>query len=242
VAIPTGNSAEVDPLLQYTFVAGKPDKPGKDDNFRGVTEFGGALYFTKGSGSNGVDTVYTVASLPTLANAAATTIGIVPGFPTDSAKATGGNFTPFAVFFANPTTMYVTDEGTGNATDTSKHAGLQKWSLVNGTWQLDYVLTKGLIGTVDTNLIGSDGPYPDVTTIGLRNLTGVVNAKDGTVTLWAATSTSSVSGDNGADPNKVVRITDDLAATTATAVTQESFETVVGPTYGTVYRGVAYVD
>jgi hypothetical protein len=81
-----------------------------------------------------------------------------------------------------------------------------------------------------------------VTTIGLRNLTGVVNAKDGTVTLWAATSTSSVSGDNGADPNKVVRITDDLAATTATAVTQESFETVVGPTYGTVYRGVAYVD
>ena len=43
-----------------------------------------------------------------------TTISVVPGFPTDSAKATGGNFTPFAVFFANATTMYVTDEGTGN--------------------------------------------------------------------------------------------------------------------------------
>ena len=138
--------------------------------------------------------------------------------------------------------MYVTDEGTGDATDISKHAGLQKWSLVNGTWQLDYVLTKGLIGTVDTNLFGNAGPYPDVTTVGLRNLTGVVNKKDGTVTLWATTSTSSKSGDNGADPNKVVRITDDLAATNATAVTQESFETVVGPTYGTVYRGVAYVD
>ena len=138
--------------------------------------------------------------------------------------------------------MYVTDEGTGDATDISKHAGLQKWSLVNGTWQLDYVLTKGLIGTVDTNLLGNAGPYPDVTTVGLRNLTGVVNKKDGTVTLWATTSTSSKSGDNGADPNKVVRITDDLAATNATAVTQESFETVVGPTYGTVYRGVAYVD
>ena len=243
VAIPAGNSAEVDPLLQFTFPGTKPDKPGKDDNFRGVTEFGGALYFTKGSGSNGIDTVYTVPSLPSLADAATTTISTVPGFPTDSAKATGGNFTPFAVFFANATTMYVTDEGTGNASDVSTRAGLQKWSLVNGTWQLDYVLTKGLIGVTDTNLIGADGQYPDVTTIGLRNLTGVVDQKAGTVTLWATTSTSSASKDNGADPNKVVRITDDLAATTATsAVMQESFATVVGPTYGTVYRGVAYVD
>ena len=93
----------------------------------------------------------------------------------DSAKATGGNYTPFAVFFANATTMYVTDEGSGNATDTSTHAGLEKWSLVDGVWQLDYVLTKGLIGTVDSNLDGHDGPWPDVTTIGLRNMTGIVH-------------------------------------------------------------------
>ncbi len=72
VAIPAGNSAEVNPLLQFSF--GSPpklDKAGKDDNFRGVTEFGGALYFTKGSGSNGIQTVYTVSSLPTVATAAA---------------------------------------------------------------------------------------------------------------------------------------------------------------------------
>jgi len=242
VAIPTGNSAEVDPLLQFTFVVGKPDKPGKDDNFRGITEFDGALFFTKGSGSNGIDTVYTVPSLPTLANASTTTIKVVPGFPTDSAKATGGNFTPFAVFFANDTTMYVTDEGTGNTTDAGQHAGLEKWSLVGGTWQLDYVLTKGLIGTVDANLTGNDGPYPNVTSIGLRNLTGIVNFNR-TVTLWATTSTSSASGDNGADPNKVVRIIDDLDAKTMTPrVMEETFKTVIGPTYGTVYRGVAFVD
>jgi hypothetical protein len=241
VAIPAGNSAEIDPLLQFNF-GGKLDKAGKDTNYRGVTEYGGALYFTKGSGSNGVDTVYTVNSLPTVANAAAATISIVPGFPTDSAKSTGGNFTPFAVFFANPTTMYVTDEGSGNATDVATHAGLEKWSLVNGTWQLDYILTNGLIGTVDTGLTGADGPYPDVTTVGLRNLTGVVN-KNGTVTLWATTATSSTSTDNGADPNKVVRITDELAATTLTGpVALESFKTIAGPTYGTVYRGVAYND
>ncbi|HEX7476422.1 MAG TPA: hypothetical protein VF331_01320 [Polyangiales bacterium] len=240
MSIPANNSAQVDPLIQYQFGSAKPDKAGKDNNYRGVTEYGGALYFTKGSGSNGIQTVYTISSLPTVAQAASTKISIVPGFPTDSAKATGGDFTPFAVFFANATTMYVTDEGTGNTLDKSSHAGLQKWSLVNGAWQLDYVLTKGLVGAVDTNLNGDDGQYPDVTTVGLRNLTGVVDGNN--VTLWATTSTSSTSGDQGADPNKVVVITDTLPSTTITgAVAHESFRVVTGPTYGKVYRGVAYV-
>ena len=242
VTIPANNSAEVDPLLQYALGKnGGLDKPGKDNNYRGVTEFNGALYFTKGSGSNGMDTVYTVSTLPTVANAASQTISVVPGFPTDSARSTGGDYTPFAVFFANANTMYVTDEGTGASVDATTHGGLQKWSLVNGTWQLDYVLTNGLIGKVDSNLTGYDGQWPDVTTIGLRNLSGKVN-EDGTVTLWATTSTSSASGDNGADPNKVVQIVDKLSATTLTgSVTTESFKTLAGPTYGTVYRGVAYV-
>jgi hypothetical protein len=237
VAIPAGNSAQVDPIIQYK-VSGKLDKAGKDNNYRGITEYGGALYFTKGSGGNGFDTVYTVPTLPTVANAASQTITIVPGFPTDPAKVTNGNFTPFAVFFANPTTMYVTDEGTGNATDASTNAGLEKWSLVSGTWQLDYVLKAGLIGTVDSNLDGADGPWPDVTSIGLRNMTGVVHG--GKVTIWAETSTKSLSGDNGADPNKIVEITDDISATTLPAT--ESFRTVVGPTYGVAYRGVAFVE
>jgi hypothetical protein len=234
------SSAEIDPLLQFTF-NGKADKPGKDDNFRGITEYKGQLYFTKGSGSNGIDTVYTVAGEPTLAKAGATPISIVPGFPTDQARATGGDFTPFAVFFANPKTMYVTDEGTGGTADAA-HAGLEKWSLGNdGIWKLDYVLQAGLIGTVDSGLIGPDGQYPDVTTIGLRNLAGVLN-DDGTVTLWAVTSTSSASGDNGADPNKVVKITDLVYARTVTPeVAAEQFETVLGPTYGTAYRGVGYL-
>jgi hypothetical protein len=240
--IASASSAEVDPLLQFTFPGKKPDKPGKDDNYRGVTEFGGALYFTKGSGSNGIDTVYTVPSLPTLSNAQSTTINVVPGFPTDSAKATGGDFTPFAVFFANPTTMYVTDEGTGNATDAASNAGLQKWVLgSDGTWHLQYVLTNGLIGVVDYNVTGAAGPWPAITTIGLRNLTGRIN-RNGTVTLWATTSTKSASGDNGADPNKVVEITDQIAATQLSQVGNESFTTDAGPVYGTVFRGVAFVE
>jgi hypothetical protein len=270
VAIPVGSSAEVNPLLQYGLgKKGAEDKPGKDDNFRGITEYNGALYFTKGSGSNGVQTVYTVVNapqspagfvpvpnngpaagnvLPTLANAAQQAIVILNGFPTDSARASladgtsGGDYTPFALFFANEHTLYVTDEGTGNSADAA-HAGLEKWILgSNGTWTLAYTLTGGLIGKVDSNLEGYDGRYPDVTTIGLRNLTGLVN-KDGTVTLWAATSTSSASGDNGADPNRVVAITDEVAATALTGkVARETFRTIAGPAYGTVYRGVAYVD
>jgi hypothetical protein len=236
-AIPPGNSEQADPLLDFTFGT-KKDKAGKDSNFRGVTEFNGALYFTKGSGSNGVDTVYTVSpGLPTLTGAASATVSIVPGFPTDSAKSTGGNYTPFAVFFGNATTMYVADEGSGNSTDVSAHAGLEKWSLVNGTWQFDYVLTNNLIG-LSYNLTGYDGPYPTVTTVGLRNLTGVVSGNN--VTLWATTSTSSLSGDQGADPNEVVTITDNLPATTLPP--NEAFSVVGAPTYGSVYRGVAYIN
>jgi hypothetical protein len=36
------------------------DKIGKDTNFRGLTIFRNVLYYTKGSGSNGVNTVYFV--------------------------------------------------------------------------------------------------------------------------------------------------------------------------------------
>jgi len=135
----------------------------------------------------------------------------------------------------------VTDEGTGNSADAA-HAGLEKWILgSNGTWTLAYTLMSGLIGKIDSDLAGYDGQYTDVTTIGLRNLTGSVN-KNGTVTLWAATSTSSASGDNGADPNRIVEITDEVTATTLTGkVASETFRTIAGPSYGTVYRGVAYV-
>lgn len=233
--IPSNNSEQVDP--QYASVTG--DKAGKDSNFRGITEYGGALYFTKGSGSNGIDTVYTVTpGLPTVQGAASAAVSVVPGFPTDVAKQSGGNYTPFAVFFANPTTMYVTDEGSGNATDVGSHAGLEKWSLVNGTWQFDYVLTSNLIGTT-YNVTGSDGPWPTVTTVGLRNLSGVLNA-DGTATLWATTATSSSSTDNGADPNELVAITDQVSAMQLPP--NEQFSVLGAPTYGTVYRGVAYID
>ena len=229
----TPNSTMIDP----TFKALTKDKAGKSSNFRGLTYYDGNLYFTKGSGSNGINTVYTVTNpngqLPTSSTANDATISILPGFPTDSAKVTGGDYTPFGLFFANPTTLYVADEGTGNATDATDHAGLEKWTLSNGTWSLDYTLQSGLIG--DTYTV--PGWNFGETTIGLRNLTGQVNA-NGTVTFWATTSTSSGSRDNGADPNEIVEITDALGQTSLP--TSESFSVFDGPEAGLRYGGVAF--
>jgi hypothetical protein len=74
-------------------------------------------------------------------------------------------------------------------------------------------------------------------TDGLRNLTGRVN-RNGTVTVYAITSTVSGSGDQGADPNKLVAITDDLAATTLPAT--ESFRTLRTARFAEVLRGVSF--
>ena len=235
----TQNSKMIDPTFNTypTYQNYSKDKAGKTNNYRAVTYFDGNLYFTKGSGSNGIDTVYTVSNpggqLPTASTANTATISVLPGFPTDSAKETGANFTPFGLYFANADTLYVADEGSGNATDAADNAGLEKWTLSNGTWRLDYTLRNDLIG--DTyNVAGWD--YTETVT-GLRNLTGEVNA-NGTVTLWATTATSSASGDNGADPNQIVEITDTLADATLPA--NKFFSVFDQAQLGLRYGGVAF--
>ena len=51
----------------------KADKIGKDDNFRGITILNDVLYYSKGSGSNGVNTVY---FLDTIGTACANGVGL----------------------------------------------------------------------------------------------------------------------------------------------------------------------
>jgi hypothetical protein len=223
---------------------GAADKSGKDNNFRGETIFNNTLYVTKGSGSNGVNTVYQVSppggGLPTAATANATTIAPLAGFPTFLAKTTTFpstfpyGFYPFGIWFAHPTTLYVADEGDGVIAHAAADpvAGLEKWSFNGTQWVLDYTLQNGLGLGVDYML----GNYPLVATDGLRNITGVVNS-NGTVTIYGVTSTVSTSGDQGADPNEIVSIIDDLADTMLP--TAENFTVIDGPNYGVVYRGVA---
>ncbi|VTU46338.1 hypothetical protein SRS16P3_00050 (plasmid) [Variovorax sp. SRS16] len=233
------------------------DKTGKDDNFRGLTVFNGTLYVTKGSGSNGVNTVYQVGPAQALAGGHALVaqnalISILPGFNTTLAKTAVGGPNPFGIWFANPTTLYVADEGDGVIADaaTSSFAGLQKWTFDGTQWKLAYVLKNGLnLGvnytvTGGLNADGSVNPRGNrntytTATDGLRNITGRVNA-DGTVTLYAVTSTvSSGTGDQGADPNKLVRITDKLAYTSAGQALDERFAELRTAEYGQVLRGVA---
>jgi hypothetical protein len=247
----------------------KADKPGKDNNFRGLTVFHNTLYVTKGSGGNGINTVYQVGNagvLPTPADAATAPITILPGFSTILASGTAQDGTtghpvafPFGIWFANDHTLYVCDEGDGtsvaartingqsNVADaaTLATAGIQKWSLVNGTWQLLYVLQDGL----DIGVPYSVANYPTAinpATDGCRNLTGRVD--DGRVTLFAVTSTISQNGDQGADPNKLVKVTDRLDATTLPTSDGDNdrddklghFVTIRSANAGEVLRGVAF--
>jgi hypothetical protein len=231
-------------VTQYGSPAYAADKSGKDDNFRGETIFHNTLYVTKGSGGNGIDTVFQVGAtgtLPTLLTASSTQVAILPGFPiglaTNISTDQATDFHPFGIWFANATTLYVADEGDGLATNAlNLNAGLQKWSLVAGTWHLDYTLQKGLGLGVKYGVAGLD-PSLSPATDGLRNLTGKVN-RDGTVTLFAITSTISGSGDQGADPNRLVSITDKLAATSLP--TGEQFNVLETAGYGQVLRGVAF--
>jgi uncharacterized protein (TIGR03437 family) len=220
------------------------DKLGKDNNFRGLTIFNNTLYVTKGSGGNGIDTVYQVGNggaLPTLANAASAPITILPGFPVALAKTAGATSDyPFGIWFANANTLYVADEGDGVIADAaaSKTAGLQKWILSGGTWTMAYVLQNGLnLGQFYT--IANYPTAINPATAGLRNITGVVNS-NGTVTIYAVTSTVSTNGDQGADPNKLVSITDTLANTAAAGAASETFTTLRTAVAGEVLRGIAW--
>jgi hypothetical protein len=278
--------------FNITQLGDKADKTGKDTNFRGMTVYGKVLYYTKGSGSNGVNTVYFVdttgtvctnnngdglpvagASLPTsplaLTSTDPTTIqdnGLQPdnmcilkGFPTTLAKASSGVSYPFGIWFASPTVLYVADEGNGNTGTTvadfytaatpsqNPTAGLQKW-MFNGTeWEYAYTLTNGLNLGVPYTIAGyptglNNGPggsgFPWApATAGLRNITGSVSF-GGTATIYAITSTISGSGDQGADPNKLVAIRDELSATTLPS--WESFVTLKSAGFGEVLRGIAF--
>ena len=140
--------------FNVTELGDKADKVGKDDNFRGMTIFHNVVYYTKGSGSNGVNTVYFVdttgkacpsgvgipsssATLPTdqlmynlgtLQTAGLpSNMCILAGFPTEVAKSTTGVSYPFGLWFADEKTLYVADEGDGytGGTDLYTHAAAQ---------------------------------------------------------------------------------------------------------------------
>jgi hypothetical protein len=222
----------------------------KDNNFRGIGIFHGNLYVSKGSGGNGDDGVFQVhdGSGDGLPAGTGNTITKLLGAPaTDPVSGNPSPLTPFGFWFADPTTLYVADEGYANldasgAVLVDPYAGLQKWSLVAGTWTLDYIIQDGLHLAEPMTL--SHYPTPTATT-GLRNITGTVN-DDGTVTIYAITGQYSTVSGGEPDPTKLVRVRDILAATTLPTkhghgwrADTEEFETLQVSGYGEVFRGVA---
>lgn len=245
--------------FSMTQIGAAADKSGKDDNFRGITNYNNTIYVTKGSGGNGLDAVYQVnpsggayvfpglsAGLPDTTNAGMASINPLPGWPLTS---TGANencdtatpacspvptvYHPFGIWFANDTTLYVADEGASGVTNAAP-GGLQKWTYnsATGQWDLKYTLAASTIPSYQISGIGT------LQAAGLRNIAGINNA-DGTVTILGITSTSGQTlNDEGADPNQLVSITDNLAAT---SLPSESFTVVETAAYGDALRGVARV-
>jgi hypothetical protein len=238
------------------------DKAGKEDNFRGLTIFNNTMYVTKGSGSNGVNTVYQVGTAGTLPTGTAATLAtvpitILPGFPNTAASTTTAF--PFGIWFADANTLYVCDEGDGtivtprtingqiNVADDASlaTAGLQKWTFNGTTWSMLYVLQDGL----DIGVPYSMRNYPTTlnpATGGCRNITGRHNG-DGTVTIYAITSTISNNGDTGADPNKLVKVRDRVKDTTLPVGDGDrdrddrlgTFFTIRSAKAGEAFRGIA---
>ncbi|MGS0754134.1 PEP-CTERM sorting domain-containing protein [Roseateles sp. GG27B] len=231
------------------------DKSGKDDNFRGMTVFDGTLFVTKGSGSNGINTVYQVGAKGALSNGGSidnATVSVLPGFNALSEKVAEtkvngvsnpqGN--PFGLWFANSTTLFVADEGDGVRSGvTGKNtsfAGLQEWTLSGGIWSKAATFQSGLL-TQASYLENSGATYDATTnwhvqTDGLRNIAGRVNA-NGSFTIYATTSTVSdeLSHDQGADRNEIVSITIGTGSTNANT----SFTMLETAAYGARFGGVA---
>ena len=222
----------------------------KDNNWRGIGIYNDSssnpqLFVSKGSGGNGDDGVFQVGtSLPSCTSGGTDTNNpIVPLFSAPATNPTTkapSPYVPFGFWFANPTTLYVADEGYANLDGSGNLipdslAGLQKWSLIGSTWQLLYTIQAGLNLYQPQTISG----YPVQTyTYGLRNMTGSNNGA-GTVTLYAITSQySSISGGEP-DPTSLVGITDSLAATTLPA--NEQFVTLQTSGLQEVYRGVAFI-
>lgn len=273
------------PLASFsiTEIGAKTDKLGKDDNFRGLTVSNNVVYYSKGSGGNGANTIYfvdmtgtacpngigvpsTTAALPSaplmympstlLSKGLPNNMCILAGFPATSNKVVNPVNFPFGIWFANSTTLYVADEGDGysGGSDLYTHAaaqtlaGLEKWVFdsTTNTWNLAYTLQTGLDLDVPYTVAGYPtgnnsvtglpwAPAPD----GLRNITGRVNG-DGTVTIWAITSTVSGNGDQGADPNQLVSITDSILNMDPSLAAQESFNVLRTAQFGEALRGISF--
>ncbi|RYD64361.1 MAG: hypothetical protein EOP83_09950, partial [Verrucomicrobiaceae bacterium] len=174
-------------------------------NTRGLSVFGGQLYVSSGSGTNTYRGVSTVGSgLPT---SASQTITRLPGLTDTLCPSSYGFF--FADLDAGVSgldTLYIADDTTTGG----GRGGLQKFSLVSGTWTAN-----GLVG------VGADG---------YRGLTATVSGA--TVTLYATRK----GGSGAAGGGDLVSVVDSSGYNATITATPTLLATA---TANTAFRGIA---
>ena len=142
---------------------------------------------------------------------------------------------PEEYFFANSDTLYVADSGqpkNGNADNAALgEGGLQKWSLVDGVWTLDYDLVAGLDLVDNANANSNTPTAPGVT--GLFGLTAEVVGNQ--VELFATSY-----GLNELSPSYLYEITDTLSDTTIAQASGETFTTLYSAPDNISIRGVSF--
>ena len=213
-----------------------PKSGGNNDatDIRTLTNSGGGLP----TSSSGLIATRILPSVNSVNGGNTGSIDLTAALDNNVNSARNGKFvylSPEQFFLANPTTMYVADSGqpkNGNANAAALgEGGLQKWSLVNGTWKLDYDLFNGL------NLVNNAGANANnPTTPGVTGLFGLTGEIVGDQVEVFATSY----GLNELSPSFLYEITDSLGATASSQVSGEQFTTLLAAPTNTLIRGVAF--
>jgi hypothetical protein len=141
------------------------------------------------------------------------------------------NVSPVSYFFANPSTLYVTDSGNGkqnSATSTVGDGGLQKWINTSadgsGAWNLAYTLHQGLPLVLNTSSTGATGLYGLAATI-----------TNGMVQLYATSYSI-----NDLDPTFLYGIGDTLSYKTANQAASETFTQLAAAPSDSNFKGVSF--
>ena len=152
------------------------DKPSKDSNFRGETIFNNTLYVTKGSGGNGINTVYQVGTQGTLPTGSNNAITILPGFTTTLLAANSGCEHVAVRAVLRQRDDAVCDRRGSCPGSSTPQAGLEKW-IAERTGRLDRGLCADGGAEHRGELMRSRGWTLRSTrpTQGLRDLVGTVN-------------------------------------------------------------------
>jgi hypothetical protein len=149
------------------------------------------------------------------------------------------NLSPINFFFANSSTLYVTDGGQPKNDSVSNdpnsspagNGGLQKWvKNTSGKWNLVYTLYNGLQNFVTNTNTNSSHTHG---TTGLYGLAGSVSGNN--VQLYVTDFTI-----DDLDTTYLYGITDNLTFTTATQAASESFSVLDTAPKDSKFKGVAF--